>query len=43
MPWTEARRMLDGGQISNAVSIIALQWLALNRDTVRRRWLQPID
>jgi ADP-ribose pyrophosphatase len=43
VPWTEARRMLDGGQISNAVSIIALQWLALNRDTVRRRWLQPID
>lgn len=43
VPWAEARRMLEEGEVRNAVSIIALQWLALNRDTIRRRWLQPVD
>jgi ADP-ribose pyrophosphatase len=27
------------GRITNAASIIALQWLALNRDEVRGRWV----
>jgi len=43
VPWDKARRLLDRNEVRNAVTIIALQWLALNRDTVRRRWLQPID
>ncbi|MBX9946487.1 MAG: NUDIX domain-containing protein [Reyranella sp.] len=38
LPFAEARRMLDGGEIDNAVAVVALQWLALNRDEVRRRW-----
>jgi len=43
VPWAEARRLLDAGEIRNAVSLIALQWLALHRDELRRRWLQPVD
>lgn len=38
VPWARARALLDGGGIGNAVTIIALQWLALNRDEMRRRW-----
>ena len=34
----EALTALDDGRIDNAASIIALQWLALNRDKVRERW-----
>lgn len=34
----EAVAALDDGRIDNAASIIALQWLALNRDKVRERW-----
>jgi ADP-ribose pyrophosphatase len=29
---------LNEGRITNAVSIIALQWLALHREEVRRSW-----
>jgi ADP-ribose pyrophosphatase len=39
LPFAEAMRWLEAGRIGNAVSIIALQWLALNRDRVRRTWL----
>ena len=35
----EAIRLLNIGRINSASAIIALQWLALNRDSVRRRWL----
>jgi ADP-ribose pyrophosphatase len=35
----EALAALDDGRIDNAASIIALQWLALNRDKVRERWV----
>jgi ADP-ribose pyrophosphatase len=38
MPWSEARALLDRGKITNALGLVALQWLALNRDDVRRRW-----
>jgi len=38
VPWAEARRLLDDGKICNALGLIALQWLALHRDDVRRRW-----
>ncbi len=34
----EALAALDDGRIDNAASIIALQWLALNRAKVRERW-----
>ena len=34
----EALAALDDGRIDNAASIMALQWLALNRDKVRERW-----
>ena len=34
----EALAAMDDGRIDNAASIIALQWLALNRDKVRERW-----
>ena len=30
--------LLNGGGIENAVTIIGLQWLALNRSELRRRW-----
>jgi len=39
MPVTEAIRLLNTGRISSASAIIALQWLALNHDSVRQRWL----
>ena len=38
VPFTEVMAKLEGGEIKNAVSIIALQWLALNHDDLRRRW-----
>jgi len=38
MPWAEARALLDHGKITNALGLVALQWLALHRDDVRRRW-----
>lgn len=34
----EALALLEGGRINNAAAIIALQWLALNRAELRRRW-----
>jgi len=38
VPFAEARRMLEAGEIVNAITLIALQWLVLHRDEVRRRW-----
>ena len=34
----DALAALDGGKIGNAVTIIALQWLALNRKRLRGLW-----
>lgn len=34
----EAIAMVQSGTIRNAISIIGVQWLALNRDVLRRRW-----
>ena len=39
MPLNEAIRLLNIGRINSASAIIALQWLALNRDSIRQRWL----
>lgn len=37
-PLETALAALNDGRIDNAATIIALQWLALNRDTVRSTW-----
>ncbi|MNY74502.1 ADP-ribose pyrophosphatase [compost metagenome] len=34
----EALAALAAGRLDNAASIIALQWLALNRERVRQTW-----
>ncbi len=39
MPFADALDLLERGGVNNAVTIIALQWLALHRDGLRRRWL----
>ena len=37
---TEAFLMLDSQKIYNSMTIIALQWLKVNRDIVRKKWLK---
>ena len=37
-PFEDALQAVKDGQINNAASIIALQWLALNRAEVRGLW-----
>ena len=39
VPFDEAVAMLENGVIGNATALIALQWLALNREKLRKRWL----
>jgi ADP-ribose pyrophosphatase len=39
MDSAEAFTLLQTGKINNAATIIALQWLQLNRDQLRSRWL----
>lgn len=39
VPYAEALAMLHSGRINSASPIIALQWLALHREEVRRHWL----
>lgn len=34
----EAIAWLDDGRLHNSPAIVALQWLALNRESLRRRW-----
>ena len=38
LPFAEAYAMLERNEIDNAIGVIALQWLALHRDEVRKRW-----
>ncbi len=38
VPFAEARTWLDEGKLNNALTIIAVQWLALNRVTLRAQW-----
>lgn len=40
VPFAQALDMLNAGRIDSASPIIALQWLALHREDVRRRWLK---
>jgi ADP-ribose pyrophosphatase len=37
-PFGEALALLERNEIDNAIGVIAVQWLALHRDEVRRRW-----
>ena len=39
LPWREARELLDGQGLVNANAVLALQWLALNREALRQRWI----
>jgi len=39
VPFAEARARLLAGDFTNSPTIIALQWLLLNREDLRRRWL----
>lgn len=38
LPFNEAYAMLERGEIDNAVAVIALQWLALHHEEMRKRW-----
>lgn len=38
LPFREAYAMVERDEVDNAVSIVALQWLALHHDEVRKRW-----
>lgn len=38
MPLQEAYECIASGTIANVMTIVALQWLMLNRDDVRSRW-----
>ncbi|HXE16388.1 MAG TPA: NUDIX domain-containing protein [Stellaceae bacterium] len=40
-PLREAMRMVARGRIQNAHCLVALYWLAANRDRLRQRWRQP--
>lgn len=37
-PFEEAMRMFESGRINNSIVIIALLWLALNRERIREQW-----
>jgi ADP-ribose pyrophosphatase len=37
-PWPEVEEGLQSGMFTNAATLIALQWLALNRAKLRQRW-----
>jgi len=39
VPWRAARAGLARGTYGNAATLLALQWLTLNRSRVRRAWL----
>lgn len=38
LPFAEAYALLEHSEVDNAIGVIALQWLALHRDEVRKRW-----
>lgn len=38
LPFAKAFEQVTSGRICDAASIIPLQWLALNRDSLRKRW-----
>lgn len=38
VPFADAMRWLEEGRITNAITLIALQWLALHRERLRAAW-----
>jgi ADP-ribose pyrophosphatase len=38
LSFADAYALVERNEVDNAVGVIALQWLALHRDEVRRRW-----
>ncbi len=38
VPFSDAMAKLKSGEIANGLALIALQWLAMNREKLRRRW-----
>jgi ADP-ribose pyrophosphatase len=38
LPFSVAYSMMEQGEVDNAVAVIAMQWLALHREEVHRRW-----
>jgi ADP-ribose pyrophosphatase len=38
LPFAEAYAMVERKEVDNAIGVIALLWLALHRDEVRKRW-----
>jgi ADP-ribose pyrophosphatase len=38
LPFAEAYALVERNEVTNAVGVVALQWLALHRDEVRKRW-----
>ena len=44
LPAEEAFQWIESGRISNGMTIIGLDWLAKNRDSLRRRWAaEPLE
>jgi ADP-ribose pyrophosphatase len=41
VPFDEAYNMLENREIESAIPIIAIQWLALNRQQLKHKWLNP--
>lgn len=41
LPLSDAYNLLINGHIRDAQTIVALQWLTLNYETLRRRWADP--
>jgi ADP-ribose pyrophosphatase len=38
LPFSEAYAMVERNEVDNAVGVIGLQWLALHREELRKRW-----
>jgi ADP-ribose pyrophosphatase len=38
LPFAEAYAMVERNEVDNSVGVIGLQWLALHRDALRKRW-----
>jgi ADP-ribose pyrophosphatase len=43
LPADQAFQWVESGRICNAMTIIAMEWLAKNRETLQQRWTSPSD
>ncbi|MGZ8163238.1 MAG: NUDIX domain-containing protein [Methylobacter sp.] len=41
VPFDVAYKMLENREIESAIPIVAIQWLALNRQQLKHKWLNP--